>query len=552
MVLEEVRGAQYPETGRALHRDYQLLAAQADEALRLAEEAYGRWTGTAPDPDHPAYDPETFRWAGFDRQADHAFKAESLRWLCVELRRAQLLCEAALAHRLAARRAADGAEAQAVLRLLGRAIECADENRRLYQVNFDDDYHANEGLCVTLANRLREVRSAFEAGHNDLGPALFVPWEKLSDLVPQAATGPQPRLRLAFDIGLNALRDAYCHGVVFTVEGQGEQGEWRPLFRRALGKNSRAWEHWEVPLAPGEGPLRLRFLTDSYSRAQQRDALSWEWALWGDPRLIQVVEDGRRTEAYRFADHLAEARAFVRLDADGRERPFDGVGRDSTGASFSRLEPSALARLRTGEGRGWQWVQGFAERAPGRLTHTGPYRHYLGVAPSTWGYARDHAEIAWLTAPVPRAKTTAVAFIGGTDYTPGHGELRLNGRRLLVFGTGSSADAAWREGDVELRYLHGAEVHDERITYGLSGVFVLVLPASLVTPGRPLALSVKMLDEGQSWFMIHEYDDSLSAADRVVPPAPCPRVITAFTPHLSGAYGVTGAEFAVEVIRLPC
>ncbi|MBM3474651.1 MAG: hypothetical protein FJX75_15410 [Armatimonadetes bacterium] len=547
MVLEEVHGAQYPETGRALHRDYQFLAAQADEALALAEEAYKHWTGTAPDLDQPAYDPETFRWAGFDRQADHAFKAESLRWLCVELRRAQLLCEAALAHRLAARRVAEGAGAQVALPLLDHAIECADENRRLYQVNFDDDYHANEGLCVTLADRLRELRAAFEAGRNELGPALLIPWEKLTDLVPERPAGSQPGLRLVFDIGLNALRDVYCHGVAFTIETEGERGEWQPVFRRALGKNSREWEHWEVPLAPNPEPLRLRFVTDSYSRAQPRDALSWEWALWGDPRLVQVAQDGRRTDVYRFADRLADARAFVRLDANGRERPFDGAGRDSTGASFALLEPSPLAKLRAGEGKAWQWVQGFAERAPGYLIHHSPYRHYLGVAPSTWGYARDHAEIAWLTAPVPKAKTTAVAFIGGTDYTPGHAELRLDGRRLLVFNTGSAADAAWREGAVELRYLHGAEVHDERITYGLSGAFVLVLPASLITPGRPLALSVRMLDEGQSWFMIHEYADSLAAADRVLPPAPCPRVITAFTPHLSGAYGVTGAEFIAGV-----
>jgi len=544
MVLEEVHGAQYPETGRALHRDYQLLAAQADEALRLAEEAYRHWTGGRPDLDRPAYDPETFRWSGFDEQADRAFKAESLRWLCVELRRAQLLCDLALSHRLAARRAVEGAGAEVVLPLLDHAIECADENRRLYQVNFDDDYHANEGLCVTLADRLCEVRAAFRTGRNELGPALFVPWEKLTDIVPEQPAASQPGLYVAFDIGLNRLRDTYCLGVVFTVEAQDKGGHWRPVFRRALGKTNLEWEHWEVPLAP-DGPLRLRLLTDSYSRAQQRGALSWEWALWGDPRLLQVAADGRRTTIYRLADQLADARPFVRLDADGRERSFDAGARDSTGASFALLEPSALSRLRAGEGKGWQWVQGFAQSAPGRLTHHSPYRHFLGVAPSTWGYARDHAEIAWLSAPVPRAKMTAVAFIGGTDYTPGHAELRLNGRRLLIFDTGSSADASWREGDVELRYLHGAEVHDERITYGLSGVFVLVLPASLIALGQPLALSVKMLDEGQSWFMIHEYADSFSAAERVAPPGPCPRVITAFTPHLAGAYGLTGAEFVV-------
>jgi len=546
MVLEDVHGAQYPETGRALNREYQLLAAQADEAVHLAWQACRLWTGRPPDLDHPSYSPDAFRWNGFDPRADHAFKEESLRWLCVELRRAQLLCQAALAHRLAARRAAEGAPTGEVIHLLDGAVRAAEDNQRLYQVNFDDDYHWNEGLCVQLAERLRQMRADFEKSTNSLGEPLYLPWEKLTDQTPEPPEAADAGLYLSVHLGLNALRDCYCHGVVFTVQVQDARGDWRLLLRRTVGKNSRQWEHWDVPVKPAP-QLRFRFLTDSYSRAQNREALSWEWALWGQAELVRVTADGGRVTVYSFAENLDRARPFVRLDRDGRERPFDGDGRDSTGATWALLGPSALSRLREGEGGGWQWVEGYAETLPGVQAHRGPYRHYLGVAPSTWAYARENGEVAWRTASLPARRDTAVVFIGGTDYTPGQAELWCNGRRVLTFDTGRSADASWREGEVELRYLHGADTRDERIPYGLSGVFVLRVPASLVTPGQPLSLSVRLLSGGQAWFMLHEYPNAIRAADRVVPPGPMRSVITAFPPHLGGAFGITGAECEVAL-----
>ena len=77
--------------------------------------------------------------------------------------------------------------------------------------------------------------------------------------------------------------------------------------------------------------LRLRFITDSYTRAMQPSMPMWKWALWRQPQLIR--EEGE--VIYDFAGRLKDARAFVRLDSDGKDRPFDKPGEDSSGATFA-------------------------------------------------------------------------------------------------------------------------------------------------------------------------------------------------------------------------
>ena len=151
MVIDGVHGAQYPETGQPLHRDYQYLAVQADEAVRLAGEAYRLYTGKAPNLEEPLYRQEDFRWDGYDAEADHLFKAETLRRLCVSTRRSQKMCEAAMAHRLAMRLAAERAPLAAVFGQLDHAISAAEANQKLYQLNYDDDYDGTDGLCVRLS-----------------------------------------------------------------------------------------------------------------------------------------------------------------------------------------------------------------------------------------------------------------------------------------------------------------------------------------------------------------------------------------------------------------
>ncbi len=710
MILDGVHGSQYPETGKPLYRDHQLLAAQADEAARLAWKAYREFAGSDPDLHHALYESDRFRWAGYDAKADHLFKAETLRRLCVSTRRSQKMCEAALAYGLAMKLAAQGAQLRLILGEMDRAVADAEENQLLYQLNYDDDYDWTDGLCVKLTERLRQVRESLElaasgggkvalgwtfatpgdlqgwtsvydltppvieggalqvramgvdpqivhpealalpitarhfvrlemssdkAGRaelfwtdkrpgdapwnptdfgqhtpvafdarvgaeptvyvlsppwegtltglrldtpdgatvrirgievrerpeGDLRPTLdlakpapdavrrmadrplMIPWQKQTDLPPPAAKSPSPGLYLSLNLGLNTSRDTYCQGVVFAVEAQAPDGGWRTILRRTLGKNSHGWEHWDVPL-PGR-PTRLRFLTDSYSRAQDRSWPSWRWALWGRPELIEVARNGERRVVYDFVDHLAEAHPFVRLDADGADRPFDGKGEDSTGATFELVQPSPAEALLHGEGRDWQGVEGFASAVEGAHSHAGEYRCYLGNLPSWWGYADEGGVVEWTTAPLPVQKDSAIAFVAGTDYTPGKAELWCDGRRLLGFETGKSADARWQEGDVELRYFHGGDTRDERTPYGLSGLYLLRLPARRVTPNKPLNLSVKMLSGGHAWFMIHGCRDAIHAGKLATPPDTSVPCIAAFTPRRAGAFGVTGAEYEV-------
>jgi hypothetical protein len=393
---------------------------------------------------------------------------------------------------------------------------------------------------------------------------LFIPWEKQSDIVPESREAKKPGLYLSADIGCDTREDFYRIGVVFTVEAQRPDGVWQTIFRRDVPRRATGWEHWDIPLVVGQafqpdalGPngqagslpygVKLRFKTDSYSRAQDRSAPAFRWALWGEPQVIEIAPDGNRRVKYDFIENIDKAKSLVRLDRDGKERPFDRKGADSTGATFKVADPGIIPRLKSGEGRVWQWIEGFAgwsKQPPQRSA----YRCYLGTVESGWVYAHQNSEIAWQTAPAAEKKPTAVAFIGGTGYGAGKAELWCDGKKLLAFDTARPRDCRWESEGVELRYLHGGDTRSETIPYGISGVYLLRLPASQITPSKPLNLAVKVpAVGGGDWFMVHEFREvSKATADASIPNPQRP-AITAFTPHLDGKFGVTIAEYTVEL-----
>ena len=96
-------------------------------------------------------------------------------------------------------------------------------------------------------------------------------------------------------------------------------------------------------------------ITDAYSRAIDRNAPTWKWGYWGEPPVIEITPAGKRAVRYDLAGNLANARAFVRLDATGEERPFDGDGDDSTGSEFRLADlasgSSALPHASTAHAR---------------------------------------------------------------------------------------------------------------------------------------------------------------------------------------------------------
>jgi hypothetical protein len=349
--------------GGPLHRDFQLLAVMADEADRLAQQAYHRYTGRQPDLYHPVYDPDAFRWDGYDAAADTQFKTERLRQLCVSTRRAQALCTVAWASRVAKQRIAEGATVGAVVAQLDAAINAAQVSELLYFANYDDDYTVGNHNTTDIRKKLETIRTRFladcggkagstvdmkqpvpESVRNATKRRCVITWEKQTDVLPEKPGADKPGLYLSTDIGLSGDIDYFCLGAVFTVQAKGKDGAWHTIFRRALLKKDAGWQHWDIPLdaaADDAGAVHLRLITDAYSRAIDRTAPTWKWGYWGRPQVVQVTADGRREVRSDLIEHIDRANAWVQMDDTGQRRAFDGKGEDSTGATFRPAGPGA-------------------------------------------------------------------------------------------------------------------------------------------------------------------------------------------------------------------
>ncbi len=223
-------------------------------------------------------------------------------------------------------------------------------NQLIYQLNYDDDYDWTDGLCAKVSEELQTqcgqfltalgskpalddpVPEALRASAK--APVLFIPWEKQTEIMPRG--NQPPSLYLSTDLALTTDDDFFRLGVVYSVQAQTENGDWKTIFRHTLHRRDQGWQHWEIPLAdraPATA-LRLRFITDSYSRAQDRAAPTWKWALWGEPRLIRISTGGRRKILRDLCESMGRARCFVKLDDQRQPRRFDKPGDDSTGATF--------------------------------------------------------------------------------------------------------------------------------------------------------------------------------------------------------------------------
>ncbi|MEP6663548.1 MAG: hypothetical protein ABJC04_07770, partial [Verrucomicrobiota bacterium] len=498
----------------------------------------------------PAYDQDQFVWNNYDAAKDKLFKSERLRWLWLSARRSQEMCNCALAHRLAQRLTGEGASKEKVLEQLDRAIGFAKANQLIYQLNYDDDYDATDGLCSRITEKLETLRAKFSADPQHTtaeAPVLFIPWEKQSDILPATRAGKHAGLYLATDIALTANEDFFRTGVVFSVEAQTDDGNWKTIFRRGIQRRETGWQHWEIPLHEfaGKKTLRLRFVTDSYTRAMHKDWPTWKWALWGKPQLLRLSKAGDRSVVYNFAGHVADAKCFVRLDKDGKEKPFDRAGEDSTGATFKLLGPDvmgfAITKLQN-ERNDLQWVSGFkkwGEAAPNQSS----YSSYLGAVDSHWSYA-SKGEVSWETDLIPQKKASAIVFVASTDFIPAKAELLCDNETIITFDTGINENRTWQQNGCELRYLHGAEIPNR----GISGVYVLQIPASRTTPGAPLHLKMRIPSGSGGWVMCHGFPNTLATVQQQAqtPDQSIP-AIAAFTPHQQDQFGVTIAEFEIEV-----
>ena len=104
-------------------------------------------------------------------------------------------------------------------------------------------------------------------------PVLLIPWEAQDDVLPPA--GKARGLCLSTKIGFVDENDFFRLGVVFSVQARSASGDWKPVFRRGLMRRARDWEQWDIPIESiareNSGKLQLRFITDSYTRAQDRN-----------------------------------------------------------------------------------------------------------------------------------------------------------------------------------------------------------------------------------------------------------------------------------------
>ncbi|MGH9315931.1 MAG: hypothetical protein ACRD1P_02330, partial [Thermoanaerobaculia bacterium] len=152
-----------------------------------------------------------------------------------------------------------------------------------------------------------------------------------------------------------------------------------------------------------------------------------------------------------------------------------------------------------------QLIEGFEKILS--FQHEGNYPDYRGGAPSWWAYRQDNPpEVRWLTAPCATRATTVVAFTASAAEDPGRPELWIDGQYALTFETGTEIRRkTWQRGGYRLTFL------SKQMVSGNSGVFLLTVPASSVSPGKPLELRVVASGEAANpWFMIKPYRDTTS------------------------------------------
>jgi hypothetical protein len=198
------------------------------------------------------------------------------------------------------------------------------------------------GCGVQDRAKIEPARAVPEAVRKATRRRTVIDWEKQTDILPAQPGAARTGLYLSTDISLGQEIDYYCVGAVFTVQVHGRDGRWRTVFRRSMLKKDTGWQHWDIPLGDSvdaTGTLRLRLITDAYSRAIDRNEPTWKWGYWGQPRVVEVAADGRRQKRCDLIEQLDRSKVSVRLDDTGASRPFDGRGKDSTGATYELAGP---------------------------------------------------------------------------------------------------------------------------------------------------------------------------------------------------------------------
>ena len=181
----------------------------------------------------------------------------------------------------AQRQLAEGAPAAEVLKSLEESVHHAERNQLIYQLNYDDNYDATDGLCCKVTEHLKTLRDQLIARvpittrdkpattalrKKAEPPVLYTLWQKLADILPDQKPTSAERTFLRTRIGLVAREDFFQTGVVFTVELFDVAKGWTPLFRRGLNRRSTQWETWRD--TPHPRPLSRKGRGEEESAAE--------------------------------------------------------------------------------------------------------------------------------------------------------------------------------------------------------------------------------------------------------------------------------------------
>jgi sialidase-1 len=178
-----------------------------------------------------------------------------------------------------------------------------------------------------------------------------------------------------------------------------------------------------------------------------------------------------------------------------------------------------------------QTVEGFASIVHDPASNSRPGvvpADFRGLAPGhmtkPWWTTGEAGRLEWKTAPALEKRATIYAFTAASSVVPAEltrgprARLYYNGAVAVEFDIGQPRDRVWTQGEFQLRYeSRRAEwpwsaAHRQFYPNGDSGIYRLLVPASLVTP-EAATLAVELLPFPawpNGWFMVKHRTDTLT------------------------------------------
>lgn len=190
-----------------------------------------------------------------------------------------------------------------------------------------------------------------------------------------------------------------------------------------------------------------------------------------------------------------------------RARLTDAGGNDLQGiTTVAEIPDGPIPRVEVAADKSIQLVEGFAEILTYKLHHQ-THADYRGTAESWWVFVRDQgADVSWRSAPLPEKKTTVLVFTLSVSDEQGRAELYVDGEFALEFEMGPDRNLrTWSRGPYRMTFVPRAAIA------GNSGIALIEIPASKVTPGKPVELRV--IPSGgrdDAWLAVKSYRDTIT------------------------------------------